>query len=91
MDAPKRPCSGILRYLEDEAFRPRTGIPLNKGEALHALRRFLFLANEGLGRRGGGSEGRPRHQRCRGDDRIMAEYREVLVQGPDRRACRAAL
>jgi TnpA family transposase len=41
----------ILRYLEDEAFRRRIGIQLNKGEALHALRRFLFLANEGLIRR----------------------------------------
>lgn len=41
----------ILRYLEDEAFRRRIGVQLNKGEALHALRRFLFLANEGLIRR----------------------------------------
>ena len=41
----------ILRYLEDEAFRRRIGVQLNKGEALHALRRFLFLAHEGLIRR----------------------------------------
>lgn len=37
----------ILRYLEDEAFRRRIGAQLNKGEALHALRNFLFLANLG--------------------------------------------
>lgn len=41
----------ILRYLADEAYRRRIGIQLNKGEALHALRRFLVLANEGKIRR----------------------------------------
>jgi TnpA family transposase len=42
----------ILRYLEDEAFQRRIGLQLNKGEALHALRNFLFLANQGQIRRG---------------------------------------
>lgn len=37
----------ILRWLDDENYRRRIGVQLNKGEALHALRRFLFLANEG--------------------------------------------
>ncbi len=37
----------ILRWLDDENYRRRIGAQLNKGEALHALRRFLFLANEG--------------------------------------------
>lgn len=37
----------ILRYLSDEAFRRRINVQLNKGEALHALRKFLFFANEG--------------------------------------------
>jgi TnpA family transposase len=41
----------ILRYLEDEEFRRRIGAQLNKGEALHALRNFLFLANQGQIRR----------------------------------------
>ncbi|MEE9147851.1 MAG: Tn3 family transposase, partial [Candidatus Tectomicrobia bacterium] len=41
----------ILRYLTDEQFRRHIGAQLNKGEALHALRRFLFLANEGKIRR----------------------------------------
>jgi len=41
----------ILRYLEDEAFRRRIGAQLNKGESLHALRNFLFLANLGQIRR----------------------------------------
>ena len=41
----------ILRYLEDEAFRRRIGIQLNKGEAMHALRNFLFLATQGQIRR----------------------------------------
>jgi TnpA family transposase len=42
----------ILRYLEDEAYQRRIGLQLNKGEALHALRNFLFLANQGRIRRG---------------------------------------
>jgi TnpA family transposase len=33
----------ILRYLESEEYRRRINAQLNKGEALHALRRFLFL------------------------------------------------
>jgi TnpA family transposase len=37
----------ILRYLESEAYRRRINLQLNKGEALHALRRFLFFANAG--------------------------------------------
>jgi TnpA family transposase len=41
----------ILRYLDDESFRRRIGVQLNKGEAIHALRRFLFFANEGEIRR----------------------------------------
>ncbi len=41
----------ILRYLSDEAFRRRINVQLNKGEALHALRKFLFFANEGKIRR----------------------------------------
>ena len=41
----------ILRYLESEEYRRRINTQLNKGEALHALRRFLFFANEGTIRR----------------------------------------
>jgi TnpA family transposase len=41
----------ILRYLRSEAYRRQIGIQLNKGEALHALRRFLFFANLGRIRR----------------------------------------
>jgi TnpA family transposase len=41
----------ILRYLESEEYRRRINAQLNKGEALHALRRFLFFANEGKIRR----------------------------------------
>ena len=37
----------ILRYLLDESFQRRIGAQINKGEALHALRGFLFVANEG--------------------------------------------
>lgn len=37
----------ILRYLENEEYRRRIGLQLNKGESLHALRRFLFFAREG--------------------------------------------
>jgi len=41
----------ILRYLESEEYRRRINAQLNKGESLHALRRFLFFANEGKIRR----------------------------------------
>jgi TnpA family transposase len=41
----------ILRYLEDETCRRRINTQLNKGEALHALREFLFFANKGTIRR----------------------------------------
>jgi TnpA family transposase len=41
----------ILRYLESEAYRRRINIQLNKGEALHALRRYIFFANQGKLRR----------------------------------------
>lgn len=37
----------LLRYAENEDLRGRIGRQLNKGEELHALRRFLFFANEG--------------------------------------------
>lgn len=37
----------ILKYLESEEYRRRIGAQLNKGEALHALRRFLFFGNDG--------------------------------------------
>ena len=33
------------------AFQRRMGVQINKGEALHALRGFLFVANEGKIRR----------------------------------------
>ncbi len=36
----------ILRYLGSEQYRRQIHIQLNKGEALHALRRYLFVANE---------------------------------------------
>jgi Tn3 transposase DDE domain len=39
------------KYLESEEYRRRINAQLNKGEALHALRRFLFFANEGKVRR----------------------------------------
>jgi rRNA maturation protein Nop10 len=39
------------KYLESEEYRRRINAQLNKGEALHALRRFLFFANEGKIRR----------------------------------------
>ena len=35
----------ILRYLESEEYRRRINAQLNKGEALHGLRQFLFYAN----------------------------------------------
>ena len=41
----------LLQYLDDETLQKRIGAQLNKGEALHALRRFLFLANQGQIRR----------------------------------------
>ena len=41
----------VLRYLGSEAYRRRIGVQLNKGEALHALRRFLFFAHQGQVRR----------------------------------------
>jgi TnpA family transposase len=37
----------ILRYLSSEEYRRQISQQLNKGEALHALRRYLFVANEG--------------------------------------------
>ncbi len=42
----------ILRCLEEPGYRRHIGGQLNKGESLHALRRFLFFANEGEIRRG---------------------------------------
>ena len=41
----------VPRYLGSEAYRRRIGVQLNKGEALHALRRFLFFAHQGQVRR----------------------------------------
>jgi TnpA family transposase len=41
----------VLRYLESEDYRRRINRQLNKGEALHALRRFLFFAHAGQVRR----------------------------------------
>ena len=41
----------VLRYLGSEPYRRRIGVQLNKGEALHALRRFLFFAHQGQVRR----------------------------------------
>lgn len=41
----------VLRYLESEDERRRINRQLNKGEALHALRRFLFFAEQGTIRR----------------------------------------
>lgn len=41
----------ILRYLENPNYRRRIHTQLNKGEALHALRQFLFFANQGYIRR----------------------------------------
>ena len=37
----------ILQWIENEDYRRRIHRQLNKGEALHALRRFLFFAREG--------------------------------------------
>jgi TnpA family transposase len=41
----------ILRYLESEDYRRRINAQLNKGESLHALREFLFVADKGVIRR----------------------------------------
>jgi TnpA family transposase len=41
----------LLQYVDDEALRRRIGKQLNKGEAMHSLRRFLFLAKQGQIRR----------------------------------------
>jgi TnpA family transposase len=38
----------ILRYLEDQALRRRVHAQLNKGEALHQLRKFLFFVRAGV-------------------------------------------
>ena len=37
----------ILRWIENPDYRRRIHRQLNKGEALHALRRFLFFAHQG--------------------------------------------
>lgn len=37
----------ILQYIDDEAFRRRVLVGLNKGEALHALARALFFGQQG--------------------------------------------
>lgn len=37
----------ILKYMDSKDYRRKIGIQLNKGEALHALRQFLFFVNEG--------------------------------------------
>ena len=41
----------ILRYIDSEDYRRRIGTQINKGEVLHALRNYLFFANEGKVRR----------------------------------------
>ena len=41
----------ILKYLESEEYRRKINRQLNKGEALHGLREFLFFANKGKIRR----------------------------------------
>lgn len=41
----------LLRYAESEDLRRRIGRQLNKGGDLHALRRFLFFADDGNMRR----------------------------------------
>ena len=38
----------MLRSLEDSVLRHRIRVQLNKGEKLHDLRKFLFLAREGV-------------------------------------------
>ena len=37
----------ILKYLQDQKYQKKIRVQLNKGEALHALRRNVFIANEG--------------------------------------------
>lgn len=37
----------ILRYLDDETLRDKIQLQLNRGEARHALARYLFFANQG--------------------------------------------
>ena len=41
----------ILKWYEDEAYRRRISRQLNKGEALHSLRSYLSVANQGIIRR----------------------------------------
>lgn len=41
----------ILKYLHNEDYRRRIQSQLNKGEALHSLRRFIMFANEATIRR----------------------------------------
>lgn len=41
----------ILKLYEDEAYRRRISRQLNKGEALHSLRSYLSVANQGIIRR----------------------------------------
>src|SRR6267378_1675328 len=41
----------ILRYLESQDYRRRINAQLKKGESLHALRDFLFVADKGVIRR----------------------------------------
>lgn len=41
----------MLRYIESSSYRRKINAQLNKGEALHDLRRFLFFANQGKIRR----------------------------------------
>lgn len=37
----------ILKYLQSPEYQKKITVQLNKGEALHALRRDVFIANEG--------------------------------------------
>jgi TnpA family transposase len=37
----------MLKYLQDPAYQKKTIVQLNKGEAMHALRRNIFVANQG--------------------------------------------
>jgi len=41
----------ILHYLDSTEYRRRISLQLHKGEAIHSLRRFLFLAHQGQIRR----------------------------------------
>jgi TnpA family transposase len=38
----------VRRYLESQDYRRRINAQLNKGESLHALRDFLFVADKGV-------------------------------------------